>query len=214
MRKSVRGNISYANVMATVAVFVALGGGAYAASGRLVAGNGAIKACVSKKGGALRVVKSNRHCPKGTSNLSFNQKGPIGPVGPAGAAGAVGPQGPAGITGETRWGNVQIAEGGPDKVVATIGPFTLSARCDVTGDGSYWLTTTATGDWVYGEDSSSSELTPGTAFEILDDEDSDEAFYASSVSTGVTIDGVAFNWDKGHGTPNSCQFQGHVTQTS
>ena len=55
----------------------------------------------------------------------------------------------------TRWGNVVIPEGGADKVVASVGPFTLTAKCSATGEGSYELTTTATGDWVYGEDSAS-----------------------------------------------------------
>jgi Collagen triple helix repeat (20 copies) len=40
-------------------------------------------------------------CPKGTTAISWSQKGPQGPTGPAGPAGPAGPQGPKGDTGAT-----------------------------------------------------------------------------------------------------------------
>ncbi len=212
--------MTYANVMSSIAVFVALGGGAYAATGGLVSSSGAIKGCVSKRGGALRVVKPSKKCPKGTSTLAFSQKGPqglqgsTGATGATGAAGAAGARGLEGISGQTRWGNVLIAEGGGDKVVATVGPFTLTAHCSVTGEGSYLLTTSTTGDWVYGEDSGEEEMTPGSGVEVASDEDYDEAFYAWSPESGVSLNGVPVHWNKTHGSANSCEFQGEVTQTS
>ncbi len=217
MRAFLRARITYANVMSSIAVFAALGGGAYAATGGLTSGTGTIKGCVSKKNGTLHVVKSGKKCPRHTTALTFNQKGTQGAQGlqgPAGGGGAMGPQGPAGVSGVTRWGNLVIPEGGADKVVASIGPFTLTAHCTATGEGAYLLTTTAKGDWVYGEDSSLEELNPGGEAEVASDEDYDEAFYAYSPSTGVSVNGLPFQFEKGHGNPNACEFQGSVTQTS
>jgi hypothetical protein len=83
-----RAHLSYANVMATIALFIALGGGAYAASGGFTSSSGVIHGCVGRHG-ALTVVKVHKRCPKGTKTLTFNQKGR------AGANGAPGPAGPS-----------------------------------------------------------------------------------------------------------------------
>jgi hypothetical protein len=83
-----RAHLSYANVMATIAVFIALGGGAYAASGGFANSSGAIHGCVGKHG-VLSVVRPHKRCPKGTKTLTFNQRGV------AGVNGAPGPPGPA-----------------------------------------------------------------------------------------------------------------------
>ena len=69
---------SYANVMATVAVFIALGGGALAATS-FVGSDGKIRGCVSKKG-QLTLVKPGKHCKKGTP-IAWNQKGTKGAPG-------------------------------------------------------------------------------------------------------------------------------------
>ena len=82
------GWLSYSNVMATVAVFVALAGGAVAATDALSSGAGVIHGCVSKSTHVLRVLKAGKRCGKGSVALNFNAKGV------AGAAGRVGPQGP------------------------------------------------------------------------------------------------------------------------
>lgn len=212
-------HLTYANVMASVAVFIALGGGAYAASGSFVSSSGAIKGCVPKKGGTLHVVKPGKGCPKGTGSLTFNQTGPHGATGshgPTGGAGPTGPtglQGPPGVTGQTRWGNVLISAGGAPVTVVQAGPFTLTANCPSSGEGFYELKT-STVAWIYGEDSSSEEKAAGEEAEVADDEDYDEAFYAWSPSTGVSLNGNPFNWHKGHGNSSDCEFQGEVTQTS
>jgi hypothetical protein len=84
--------------MASIAVFVALCGGAYAAVGNpFVAGNGAIQGCV--KNGVLYVVKAGRRCPKHTRSLLFSQKGPQGTRGPQGSQGQQGIQGNPGTPG-------------------------------------------------------------------------------------------------------------------
>ena len=81
-----RPRLSYANVMATVAVFIALGGGALAATS-FVGSDGKIRGCVSKKG-QLTLVKPGKHCKKGTPiawNSSSSQPMPARPLeaGPA-----------------------------------------------------------------------------------------------------------------------------------
>lgn len=95
MVRSLRRHMSYSNVVASLALFVALGGGAYAAAGgSFVAGtNGAIKGCVPRKGGVLQVVKVGKRCPRGTVALTFNAKGSAGPQGIQGPAGSRGPAG-------------------------------------------------------------------------------------------------------------------------
>ncbi len=68
-----RPRLTYANVVASLALFVALGGGAYAAG--LVGKNGKIKSCVAKANGALRVVRPNAACDKSERTLTWNQRG-------------------------------------------------------------------------------------------------------------------------------------------
>jgi hypothetical protein len=81
--------------MATVAVFLALGGGAIAATS-LTSGDGTITACVAKKSGAVRVVAAGKKCPKGTRKLTWNQAGKPGPQGQPGAPGEPGAAGSPG----------------------------------------------------------------------------------------------------------------------
>jgi hypothetical protein len=88
---AVRKHLNYGNVVATAALFVALGGGAYAATaGPFVAPSGAVNGCVARATGALRVVKPGKRCPKGTVALAFNAKGRRGLTGPQGRPGPTG----------------------------------------------------------------------------------------------------------------------------
>jgi hypothetical protein len=81
-----RAHVTFGNVVALAALFVALGGGAYAAaSNSFVSGAGKIQGCVNH--GALDVVKAGKSCPKGTTSLPFGQSGPRGDTGSQGAAG-------------------------------------------------------------------------------------------------------------------------------
>ena len=63
MLKALGSRLTYANVVATVAVFLALGGGAYALSGIPDRG-GIFHGCMAPKTGALRVVKAASSCRK------------------------------------------------------------------------------------------------------------------------------------------------------
>lgn len=106
---------TYANVMSTLAVFIALGGGAWAVTAKQTA---PVRACVAKAGktkGALRVVTGKAKC-KGRERLlqlqpatgapaagtpgAAGSPGAAGGPGAAGAPGAVGPTGAPGPAGD------------------------------------------------------------------------------------------------------------------
>jgi hypothetical protein len=81
--------VTYANVVATMALLAALGGGALAATS-FVGSDGRIHGCVGKKKGRLRLVrggKSCKHGKRGEFAITWNQRGRSGPTGPAGATG-------------------------------------------------------------------------------------------------------------------------------
>jgi hypothetical protein len=67
--------------MATIAVFLALGGGALAATS-FTGSDGQIHGCVGKKG-ALTVIKQGKKCGKGSTAIAWNQKGQTGARGAA-----------------------------------------------------------------------------------------------------------------------------------
>jgi hypothetical protein len=96
----VRARLNYANVMATVAVFLALGGGAYAVTklpknsvGSKQIRNGQVKTRDLGKG-SVTPAKIRGGLPAGGNGAA----GPPGPAGPAGADGAAGRDGAAHIT--------------------------------------------------------------------------------------------------------------------
>ncbi len=82
---------SYANVMSTLALFVALGGGAYAAS-TFVGSSGVVRLCASKNG-TVKVLARAKRCTKGSQLINVDQRGQPGAPGLAGA------RGPAGMPG-------------------------------------------------------------------------------------------------------------------
>jgi hypothetical protein len=100
MLKALSSRLSYANVMATAAMFVALGGGAYAVSG-IPDQSKVFHDCVGKSTGVLRVVKSANSCQKartirrdahrvrlsGEFAIAWNQKGQPGANGKDGVNG-------------------------------------------------------------------------------------------------------------------------------
>jgi hypothetical protein len=96
----IRRHLSYANVVATLALVFAMSGGAIAASGGF-SSSGKLRACVNGEGG-LRLLKSGKHCARGQKTVAWNQQGPTGAPGTkgtggaSGAAGAQGAQGPSG----------------------------------------------------------------------------------------------------------------------
>jgi hypothetical protein len=93
--------LSYANVMSSIAVCVALGGGAYAVGAATGARN-VLHACVARHGGQLRVVKRASACHRRTERaIALNRRGPAGVPGVPGAPGVPGGAGATGAPGAT-----------------------------------------------------------------------------------------------------------------
>ena len=140
-----RPRVTYANVAATSALVIALGGGAYAATGGFTDARGVVHACVNNRSGAVSVVKGSASCRKvktvngrivfpGETALAWSQQGPQGdpgrqgPPGPQGETGRQGPQGDPGLPGSagpqltggsTGAGIIQGSTNAP----LTVGPF-------------------------------------------------------------------------------------------
>ena len=83
------GGFARQNAIALIALFVALGGGAYAATGGggFLSHTGTINGCVASKGGALTVLKPGKRCPRHTRALHFNVAGRPGAAGATGNTG-------------------------------------------------------------------------------------------------------------------------------
>jgi hypothetical protein len=93
----IRRHVSYANVAATLALVLAMSGGAVAATGGFSSG-GTLRACANEEG-AIRLLKPGKRCGKGQKTVSWNQTGPAGAKGATGAAGASGGPGATGAAG-------------------------------------------------------------------------------------------------------------------
>ena len=130
--------VRYADVMSTVAVFLALCGGAWAVQSQSSATR-TIRACVSKRSGSLRVLAAGRRCARTERTLAWNQRGPAGArglAGPPGQAGATGAQGPAGsdaqFTGAVAGGSLSGTYPNPVLAANAVGTSALAAGA-VTG---------------------------------------------------------------------------------
>ena len=128
-----RPQLSYSSVVATIALFLALGGSVYAAT-QLP------KNSVGPKQLRKDAVRSSK--VKNGSLLPSDFKAgllPHGPQGPAGSRGPAGPQGPQGPVGPQGPGAVKLFFDAPNDnevvTLGTIGPWTLRAQC-VTGGSS------------------------------------------------------------------------------
>ena len=98
MLSKLRPRTTYAYVIVAVALFAALGGGAYAMN--FIGADGTINGCVSKKNGALRVLKPGKKCSRKATALTWNERGPKGATGAQGSTGAQGTTGPKGDPGQ------------------------------------------------------------------------------------------------------------------
>jgi hypothetical protein len=86
------------NALGVLALFVALGGTTYAATGGFTGPGNTLSACVGANG-SLTLLKSGKKCRKGQQKIAWNQTGPQGAKGATGATGATGPSGSAGLNG-------------------------------------------------------------------------------------------------------------------
>jgi hypothetical protein len=87
--------LSFANVASALALFISLGGGAYAATGKLRRADDTIRACVAKSGG-VRIVTAKQSCRTRETAVAWNRRGPVGRTG---ATGPAGERGLAGVNG-------------------------------------------------------------------------------------------------------------------
>jgi hypothetical protein len=85
------------NALGALALFVALGGTGYAATGGFSQG-GTLTACVNDEG-SLKLLRAGNHCKRGQKAVAWNQTGPQGAKGPPGAPGANGAAGAKGVNG-------------------------------------------------------------------------------------------------------------------
>lgn len=102
MLRMLAARLSYANVTATLALFLALSGGAYALSAGPIGGAarssvidrlGRFHGCFATRGhaqGTLRVVAPGRRCRRGERAIAWNQTGRTGATGATGPAGRAG----------------------------------------------------------------------------------------------------------------------------
>ena len=127
---ALRKHATYANVMATIAVFLALGGGAYAAL-KLPANS------VGSKQLRKRAVTPTKVAPA-TVALFKGQKGDKGDKGDSGPQGAQGPQGEQGAQGVQGVQGIQGIQGAP-------GPSNAYFNATTTGQSSVSI---SAGDYV------------------------------------------------------------------
>lgn len=128
-----RTRLTYANVMSTVAVFVALSGGAYAAikvTGRNIV-DGTVTGRDIKNGSIQRVDLVKSLASRFGATGATGARGPAGAVGPAGANGTTGATGqdlsPPGVAyaealGEVSTSSSTTADLGGPSVSVTVGP--------------------------------------------------------------------------------------------
>jgi hypothetical protein len=131
------------NLLALAALFVALGGGALAAT-KFAAPTGQIHACVDRAG-HLTLLRPGKACGRRLSEINWSQQGPRGVAGLPGLQGAQGAQGPQGVPGVKGEQGVQGVEGprgpgatafeqglreGAQEVIATINDVHIQADCE------------------------------------------------------------------------------------
>jgi hypothetical protein len=131
------------NLIAYLALFVALGGTSYAAIslpknsvGSRQIKRGAVTSAKVRAGSLLARDFKKGELPAGAQGPQGPQgsTGPAGPVGPAGADGAPGAAGPAGLTAVKLLRLVPMGDGKP-AALATVGPLTITDTCTGNAGG-------------------------------------------------------------------------------
>lgn len=117
--------LTFANVVAVLALIAALAGGALAAP-KLVGSDGQIHGCATKKG-RLTIVKQGKKCGKRKKAVVWSQSGPRGRRGPGGLRGDPGDRGQSRLG--TKSFNRTLADGSSSVTVATAGDIALKASC-------------------------------------------------------------------------------------
>jgi len=231
-RRPIRSSLTTANIVAWTALFVALGGGAFAATGgSFVSGSGALHGCIAKRGGALSIVRRGRRCQKRTISLVFGATGRTGATGPTGATGQTGPPGPAGqpnpsattVNGETVT-KLYLKEPTPAATMTTQTLYsqdglTILAQCDNAGNADLEANGPASADSAlavsgyYGSGPFGSEtnsLGPST-FASLGPPNGGHASFSYENAQGQVITGDLGYAKAPVGSFNGCTFFGVVT---
>lgn len=130
--KVIGDRLGSAHAIAIVALLVAVGGGAYAATGGGIPGpGGVINSCYAKRSGQLRVISANKRCNRRLERrLKWNQKGPNGPKGTTGPRGPQGIQGIQGVKGDK-------GDTGATGATGPVGPITGTLPSGVTLRGHF-----------------------------------------------------------------------------
>jgi hypothetical protein len=211
--------LSYANVMSTIAVFLALGGGAYAAVSSITGAGGMIHGCYAKKNGSLRLIAAGKKCAKGEKAIAFNQQGRQGLPGTPGAAGAAGAAGVKGEQGPQGPGATSVSTTIAHESAATIATLSngliLEGICGSSGVALLLKTPTAA-KTVTGWGTVTIEKV------LYSEENSGAASLGAESGTQVDVDLTArgsstsaFERVHAHGTPGSpCTFTAMITPSS
>jgi hypothetical protein len=126
--RALRPRFTYANVMSTAAVVLALGAGGWAVAA-IPDRAGVYHACISRSTGQLRMVNSERSCRRTTERaIRWNRTGRTGRPGEPGTPGAAGLQGLKGDNG-TPGQPGQPGAAGATNVVVRMNVATASVDC-------------------------------------------------------------------------------------
>jgi hypothetical protein len=118
MSSSHHRRLTYANVVSTLALVLALGGGALAAASSNPGSDGVIHGCYQPKKGNLRVIASGKACLRRERAVSWNQRGPQGVQGLRGLGGTDGANGTNGTNGIDAATNAVVRTAAPATVPA------------------------------------------------------------------------------------------------
>jgi hypothetical protein len=164
----------HSTVAAYLALFVALGGSAYAVSTSKP--TGVLKACVSDQTGAMRLLRQGS-CKPSEHMVRWNVAGPAGPAGAAGAQGSQGPQGP---TGTVDTSNFYTKADSDSRYLPTGGTAADSLELGGVAASGY-LTTDGTA-----ADSSELGGSPASAFELSGNFGNSSLTFGQGNQTGAT----------------------------
>jgi hypothetical protein len=214
MLNEIRSRLSYANAMATTAVFIALGGGTYALSG-VPDNGGVVRGCVSNRTGLLRVVNGTSGCRKPTGRGPRRDPGEL----------AVSLS-----TGATVF-STKLPADSASHTLKTVGGLKLSGSCDLYSNGDVKVevkldAVPRTRNNLVQYSGTGGTFTSGRVFDLSSQP------YSTGIGVGpdttATIDVIARNTAVGnfmridlHGqhfssdvNNRSCDFWGMITPTS
>jgi hypothetical protein len=141
-----KARLSYANVAATVALFLAIGGGAYAAGTGGFGAGGSLRLCISRSG-VVRAERQDKLCPRAQKAVAINERGPRGLAGQRGQPGSPGSPGQPGSPGAAVV--TRIRSTGPLTTPTNSGsptPVVMS----VPVMGASWTQPAAASEWAFG----------------------------------------------------------------